>query len=122
MGMAESTANYLGITLTLVLILLLAAVSYWITKRYLVHIIEIVFKRSKNTWDDALVHHGFVRRLSLLMPIIVVYMTADLMLPSQTMASELFKRLAMVFFIFAGIWILDAVLLAVREIYYNLDT
>ena len=122
MGMAESTANYLGLALTLVLILLLAGVSYWITKRYMVHVIEIVFKRSKNTWDDTLVHHGFVRRLSLLMPIIVIYMTADLMLQSQAMASELFKRLAMVFFILAGIWILDAVLLAVREIYYKLDT
>ena len=55
------------------------------------------------------------------MPIIVVYMTADLMLPSQTITSELFKRLAMVFFIFAGVWILDAVLLAVREIYYKSD-
>jgi miniconductance mechanosensitive channel len=121
-GMAESTANYLGIVSTLLLILLLAGASYWITKRYMVHVIEIVFKRSKNTWDDALVHHGFVRRLSLLMPIIVVYMTADLMLPSQARASELFKRLAMVFFIFAGVWILDAVLLAVREIYYKLDT
>jgi miniconductance mechanosensitive channel len=121
-GMAESTANYLGIVSTLLLILLLAGASYWITKRYMVHVIEIVFKRSKNTWDDALVHHGFVRRLSLLMPIIVVYMTADLMLPGKAMASELFKRLAMVFFIFAGVWILDAVLLAVREIYYKLET
>jgi len=69
--------------------------------------------------DDALVHHGFVRRLSLLMPIIVVYMTADLMLSSQAMTSELFKRLAMLFSIFAGVWMLDAVLLAVREIYYK---
>ena len=120
-GMPELTANYIGIAATVALILLLAGSSYWITKRYMVHIIEIVFKRSKNTWDDALVHHGFVRRLSLLMPIIVVYMTADLMLPSQAMTSELFKRIAMLFFIFAGVWILDAVLLAVGEIYYKLD-
>ena len=121
MGMAESTANYLGVVSTLVLILLLAGASYWITKRYMVHVIEIVFMRSKNTWDDVLVHHGFVRRLSLLMPIIVVYMTADLMLSSQAITSELFKRLAMVFFILAGAWMLDAVLLAVRDIYYKSD-
>lgn len=121
MGMPEPTSNYLGVAVTAILILLVAGASYWLTKRYMVHIIEIVFKRSKNTWDDALVHHGFVKRLSLLMPIIVIYMSADLMLPNLTMASELFKRLAMVFFIFAGVWILDAVLLAVREIYYKLD-
>jgi len=120
-GMTEPMSNFIGITATVVLILLLAGVSYWITKRYMVHVIEIVFMRSKNTWDDVLVHHGFVRRLSLLMPIIVVYMTADLMLSSQAITSELFKRLAMVFFILAGAWMLDAVLLAVRDIYYKSD-
>lgn len=120
-GMTEPTANFIGITATIILILLLAYASYWITKRYMVHAIEIIFQRSKNTWDDALVQHGFVRRLSLLMPIIVVYMSADLMLPGQAMTSELFKRLAMVFFVFAGVWMLDAILLAIREIYNKSD-
>ena len=120
-GMTEPTANFIGITATVILILLLAYASYWITKRYMVHVIEIISQRSKNTWDDALVQHGFVRRLSLLMPIIVVYMSADLMLPVQAMTSELFKRLAMVFFVFAGVWMLDAILLALREIYNNSD-
>ena len=120
-GMTEPTANFIGITATIILILLLAYASYWITKRYMVHAIEIIFQRSKNTWDDALVQHGFVRRLSLLMPIIVVYMSADLMLPGQAMTSELFKRLAMVFFVFAGVWMLDAILLAIRDIYNKSD-
>ena len=120
-GMTEPTANFIGITATIILILLLAYASYWITKRYMVHAIEIIFQRSKNTWDDALVQHGFVRRLSLPMPIIVVYMSADLMLPGQAMTSELFKRLAMVFFVFAGVWMLDAILLAIREIYNKSD-
>lgn len=116
-GMAQAMADFFGIVAIIILILLLAYASYWITKRYMVHVIEIVFQRSKNTWDDALVKHGFVRRLSLLMPIIVVYMTADLMLSGQAMTSELFKRLAMVFFVFAGVWMLDSILLAIREIY-----
>ena len=120
-GMAEPLANFIGITATIILILLLAYVSYRITKRYMVHVIEIISQRSKNTWDDALVQHSFVKRLSLLMPIIVVYMSADLMLPTQAMTSELFKRLAMVFFVFTGVWMLDSILLAIREIYYKSD-
>jgi miniconductance mechanosensitive channel len=52
-----------------------------------------------------------------MMPIIVVYMSIDLLMPSQAFAPELFKRFSMVFFVIAGIWILDSVLLAVREIY-----
>ncbi|MFC1843712.1 mechanosensitive ion channel family protein [Thermodesulfobacteriota bacterium] len=116
-GVTEPTANFIGITASIFLILLLAYASYWTTKRYIVHVIEIIFKRSTNTWDDALVQHGFVKRLSLLMPIIVVYMSADLMLPGQAITSELFKRFALVFFVFAGVWMLDSILLAIREIY-----
>jgi len=116
-GFSQQTADILGIGATVIFLLLLAYISYWITKRYMVHLIEMVFSRSKNTWDDALVKHGFVRRLSILMPIVVIYMSADLMLPGQPTASELFKRLAMVFFVLAGVWMLDSVMLAVREIY-----
>lgn len=120
-GMPQQLAGLIAMAATVTLLLILAYISYWATKRYMVRLIEIVFSRSRNTWDDALVQHGFVRRLSILMPIIVVYMSADLMLPGQTSASELFKRLAMVFFVFAGVWMLDSLLLAVREIYSKLD-
>ena len=116
-GFSDSIANLIGLAATIALLLLLAIISYWITKHYLVKLLEIVFKRSKNTWDDALVQHGFVKRLSNMMPIIVVYMSIDLLMPSQAFAPELFKRFSMVFFVMAGVWILDSVLLAVREIY-----
>ncbi len=120
-GLSQQLANLIGIVVTIILLLFLAYVSYWVTKRYMVRLIEVIFRRSKNTWDDALVQHGFVRRLSFLMPIIVVYMSADLMLPSQALASQLFKRLAMVFFVLAGVWMLDSILLAVREIHSKSD-
>jgi len=116
-GISTSIADLIGLAVTIALLLLLAMISYWITKHYLVRLLEIVFKRSKNTWDDALVQHGFVKRLSYLMPIIVVYMSVDLLMPSQAFAPELFKRLAMAFFVMAGVWMLDSVLLAVREVY-----
>jgi len=120
-GMSQQIAGSIGMAATVILLLFFAYISYWVTKRFMVRLIEIVFKRSKNTWDDALVKHGFVRRLSFLMPIIVIYMSADLMLPGQDLAPELFKRLAMVFFVFAGVWMLDSILLAIREIYSKSD-
>ena len=116
-GISESIADMIGLAATITLLLLLAVVFYLLTKHFLVRLLEIVFKRSKNTWDDALVKHGFVKRLSYLMPIIVVYMSVDLLMPAQAFAPELFKRLSMVFFVIAGVWMLDSVLLAVREVY-----
>jgi miniconductance mechanosensitive channel len=83
----------------------------------MVRLIELFFKRSKNTWDDSLVKHGFVRRLSYLMPVIVIYLSADFLLPRQALAPEFFKRFAMVFLVMAGVWILDSLLLAFRDIY-----
>jgi miniconductance mechanosensitive channel len=120
-GIGQQIADLIGLASTIILLLLLAFISYWITKRFMVHIIEIVFKRSKNTWDDALIQHGFVRRLSYLMPIIVIYLSADFLLPQQTLAPEFFKRFAMVFFVLAGVWMLDSILLAIRDIYSKSD-
>lgn len=116
-GLSEQAAGFMGQGAAIALIGLIAYLSYWLIKRYLVHLLEMIFKRSRSTWDDSLVHSGFVKRLSYLMPIIVVYMSADLLLPYQTFTAELLKRLAMAFFVMAGVWVLDAFLLAVRDIY-----
>ena len=120
-GVAQQMADPIGLAATIIILLLLAFISYWITKRFMIRLIEMVFKRSKNTWDDALVQHGFVQRLSFLMPIIVIYLAADFLLPQQALAPEFFKRFAMVFFVLAGVWMLDSILLAIREIYGKSD-
>jgi miniconductance mechanosensitive channel len=120
-GIGQQIADLIGLTSTIILLLLLAYITYWATKRFMARLIEMVFKRSKNTWDDALVQHGFVRRLSYLMPIIVIYLSADFLLPQQTLAPEFFKRFAMVFFVLAGVWMLDSILLALRDIYSKSD-
>jgi len=116
-GLPEQTAGLLGQGAAIALIGIIAYLSYWLIKRYLVHLVEMIFKLSKSTWDDSLVHSGFVKRLSYIMPILVVYMSADLLLPYQTFTAELFKRLAMAFFVIAGVWVLDAFLLAVSDSY-----
>ena len=116
-GIAQQVADLFGMASTIILLLILAFISYWATKQFMVRLIEMVFKRSKNTWDDALVHNGFVQRLSYLMPIIVIYLSADFLLPRQALGPEFFKRFAMVFFVMAGVWMLDSVLIAIREIY-----
>ena len=120
-GLAQHMADPIGMASTIILLLFFAYISYWITKKFMVRLIEMVFKRSKNTWDDALVQHGFVQRLSFLMPIIVIYLAADFLLPQHALAPEFFKRLAMVFFVLAGVWMLDSILLAIREIYGKSD-
>jgi miniconductance mechanosensitive channel len=120
-GITQEMADLIGMASTITILLLLAIISYWITKRFMVRLIEMVFKRSKNTWDDALVQHGFVQRLSYLMPIVVIYLSADFLLPRQALAPEFFKRFAMVFFVLAGVWMLDSVLLAIRDIYDKSD-
>lgn len=120
-GIGQQMADLIGLASTIILLLLLAYITYWATKRFMARLIEMVFKRSKNTWDDALVQHGFVRRLSYLMPIIVIYLSADFLLPQQTLAPEFFKRFAMVFFVLAGVWMLDSILLALRDIYSKSD-
>jgi len=116
-GLPPEMIGIVNQTAAVTVILIIAYVSFWATKRYLVHLLELLFKHSKNTWDDALVRHAFVKRLSYLIPTIIVYLSVDLLLPQLIFIAELIKRLGMAFFVVAVVWVLDSVLLAARDIY-----
>ena len=51
-GLTEHWAGLIGDAATIVLLLALAYLSYLATKRYMVRLIELVFQRSRNTWDE----------------------------------------------------------------------
>ena len=116
-GFSHGSASLFGQVISLLLLGCIAYGSFWATNRYLVRLLELLFKRSKNTWDDALVHNNFVKRLSYLVVIIIVYISVDLLFPASFRAAELIKRLIMAFFVIASVRVLDSILMSARDIY-----
>jgi miniconductance mechanosensitive channel len=61
-----------------VLLALLAVVADLVAKRQLVRIVRGISRRSKHTWDDALVQHGVFGRFAQILPALVFYFGLEL--------------------------------------------
>jgi len=86
-------AQYLALATKLMgtlVILLIAALSYYLAKYQVLKVVKKVIVRTKNTWDDLLLEHNVFTRLVLLVPFIVILFLTPLALqPEQSLANLL---------------------------------
>ena len=115
-GLSHSIAEPLGYGALLGAIVLVALAVNLLARRYLVHFGELLCQRTRNKWDDLLNQHQLFKRLASLAPVIVFYLGVDLLLPPTEAATELFRRLALVFFVLTGTRVLEALLRAARDL------
>ena len=80
-GVSDATAPYLRLLILLVVLALLSAVAYWITKRIFVTTLYRFFRKTSITWDDALVDHQVFNKLAHVVPALIV----------RLLAGEIFK-------------------------------
>lgn len=120
-GVPHGTTKIIEICLAIVVLLLLIFISTWIARRYIIPAIEKVLRKSSNKWDDAFIERNFFKRLSLLLPIVITYLSADLMFPAESISAEFIKRLAMTAFVLVSVRILNAFALAFQDIYSSLE-
>jgi miniconductance mechanosensitive channel len=101
-------------------ILLAAAVglgllAYFVVRKIISAVLNRIVARSQNQFDDLLVEHGVFRRLSHLLPALILYWAGkSLVLPA---AAESIERLSIVYMIFAGQLAANAMLNAVADFY-----
>jgi len=67
----------------LFIIIMIAVVSYYIAKNKLLKTAHKLIIRTKNTWDDALIEHEVLIRLTLLLPLILILFLTPIMFPSE---------------------------------------
>lgn len=116
-GLSPEVALLGNIAINLTIIAITAVLAFVVTKRYLVRLLEMASTKTKNRWDDILVSHHFVKRVAFLLPILVIYMEADLLFLQEGAVQNMIRRLAMTFFVMAALRILDTLLLTARTIY-----
>ncbi|TFG96637.1 MAG: mechanosensitive ion channel family protein [Calditrichales bacterium] len=61
-----------------VAILLIAYLAYFITRRYILHLLQTLVLKSRFTWDDLLLDPVIMRRLAYALPVIIFYNSAVL--------------------------------------------
>jgi miniconductance mechanosensitive channel len=113
-GMGEPLAGYIGWSVIAVAIILLCVIVNYIAKRILLSGISRVIRKTKTSWDDALLDSHVFTRLSHLAPALVIYFTAELFPPAL---QDYIRRFSTIYIILTGLAASSGFLNAIVDIY-----
>ncbi len=120
LGLPDKLIPLAAYSSVFLLVLLLAIPATWIVRRSLLRFIHHVVRGNRIPWDDALVDNHFFQRLSWIMPVLIFYISQDLLLPPDSLAAIILRRLITCGFVLVGIGTLAALLNTANDIYKNL--
>ena len=109
----EITATAVG----LLIIILVSMVSYYVAKNQILGIAHKLIVKTKNTWDDALIEHNVLTRLTLLLPFIVILFLTPLVFSEELLLAELLILFAKVALAFQIARSLSAILNVSKSLY-----
>lgn len=117
LGVGSALAPVLTYALAAAVVLAMGWLADRVMRFGLLRVVHFVAARTQATWDDALVEHGFFRRVARIAPAIVVYLWASAFGDAQVWV----ERLALVFMIFATLRAIDALADAAVTLYQQTE-
>ncbi len=112
-GVGANNAYILSFIVLAVAVVILAVIANYIAKRILLSIVQFYVKKSSTQWDDALLKRRVFQRFSHIAPAIVIYVSASLFPTIR----EAIERIAVIYMILVAVFVYDAFLNAVHDIY-----
>ena len=112
--------NYLEITALLTglfIIFFIAIISYYIAKNQILKLAYKLILKTKNTWDDTLIEHNVLTRLTLLLPYIVILFLTPLVFPDQGLPANLLILFAKICLTFQVAHSISAMLNVSKSLY-----
>lgn len=107
----------LEMAVALSLLAVVAGVADLLTKRVLLRVIERLVRASPVRWDDALFDRGVARKLSHVVPAVVIYSGLPLVAAMPLNLVALGRNLAMAWVILSIIRAINALLAAIDDVY-----
>jgi miniconductance mechanosensitive channel len=116
-GLSEEYLASVSIIVGVGVIFLVASISYYIAKHQILTLVNKVIIKSKNTWDDTLIEHNVLNRMTLLLPFVLILFLTPLILEANNIASTLLILLSKILLTFQIAYSISAVLNVSRSIY-----
>lgn len=77
-GISPATAPYIRLLILLVMLGIIAGVAFWITKAIVISSLYKVFRRTRITWDDALVEYKVFNNVAHIIPAAITRIFAQI--------------------------------------------
>ena len=116
-GLKVATAEWLAIALNTALVIAVLIVATLVIRRVLVSLSRKWIAANRYQWDDALLKNKFIERLSWFVPILLAHLSIDALLPADTSAYVILKRIMMLLFVIAGVATINALFSTVSDVY-----
>lgn len=116
-GLYPQLTEFLRGATVLAIILVLAWVSNFLTKRIIVSSIKRYAKKSKNEYDDIFVEKGVFTRLSHIAPALVIYYLISRVFIDSPMAIGIIHAGIKVYVTIIGILVADSFMSALHDVY-----
>ena len=120
-GLSESWATHFGESITLIFLILIAYIGYIAAWKLMRKLLIPLVQRSKNQFDDLLIQHRFFRKVSYLVPALILYYFIDDAIISLSIVSSFIQSALEVFFVFNIVIVIDSVLSTINDYYDRYD-
>lgn len=121
MGLSEHLTDNISQLTVFVLLILLSFIAYVITWRIMRKLILPIIRRSKNQFDDLLIKHHFFKKISYLVPALIMYYFSESALIIFPNFIDVFNAILEIFFVIIAILIIDSLLSTLNDFYERYD-
>lgn len=99
LGLSSGSGEVASFTLLLALILV-AWLVHLLTRRFIVGLLEGFVRRTEAEWDNLLISEGFFKHLAHLLPTLIVYLGAPVLMVGSPTWEGIAQRVALVYLVF----------------------
>jgi miniconductance mechanosensitive channel len=117
LGLSEEATAAVGLVVRSLLLVLLAALFFFIAKRLVLKIAVSLVKRTKTEWDDHLLRHRVFFWFAHLVPGVTLYLLAPVLLQGSDQLIAAARGGAQIYIIVVALLTFDSLLNAALEIY-----
>ena len=118
-GLSEADAAALATLVLAVLVVLVGYAAHVIANRILLRLVKVAARRTKTTWDDVLLEARLFSRLSHLVPALIVYVAAPVVLDAYPRIAAATAAAASVYVALVGMAVFDSLLKGGERIYQS---
>lgn len=121
-GFPSSTAVFLSVIISIVILLILSWLAYFLTWKIMRMTIIPVIKKSKTSFDDLLLKHRFFKRLAFFVPaLILFYLLNDALGISEGDLPVIVYKLLDTWIVVISIMIFSSILSTIRDYYQRYE-
>ncbi len=120
LGLSPALATFVRTFCVAIVIIGLAILANFITKRIILSGIRSFVKKTKSRLDDILIERRVFQKISYIVPALLIFFTAKFVFSDYPVLEELVKMASLIYMVVIVILAVDSFINALHEIYLNM--